>query len=119
MPSRPPTIASIRLARSWPRLLALPALLVVLGAAMAAAALLILGDPIRYVVAAAALIPVLAGVVVGVRMATMRADVEEAAVRVHWLGGSRVYALVPGPVTRVRLRGDQASTLRSRGGFLG
>jgi hypothetical protein len=119
MPTRPPPIGSIRLARSWPRLLALPALLVALGVSMAAVALLLLGDPLRYVVAATAAIPVLAGVMLGVRMATMRADVEEATVRVHWLGGGRVYALVPGPVTRVRLRGEQASALRSRGGFLG
>jgi hypothetical protein len=119
MPDRPPPIARIRLARSWPRLLALPSLLLLTGATIAAAALLLLDDPIRYVVAAAGAIPALAGLVVALRTATMRADVEEAAVRLHWLGGSRTYALVPGPVTRVRLRGEQASALRAPSGLLG
>ena len=51
MPSRPPPIARIRLARSWPRLLALPALLLVLGAVVTLAALVLsvnlLGDWLR------------------------------------------------------------------------
>lgn len=119
MPSSPPPIARIRLARSWPRLLALPALLLVLGAVVTLAALFLLDGPIRYVVAATGAIPALVALTIGLRTATMRADVEDAAVRVHWLGGSRTYALVPGPVTRVRLRGERASALRSRNGVLG
>jgi hypothetical protein len=119
MARRPRPIARIRLARSWPRLLAVPAGLLLLGTAVAVAALLVIEGPLGYAVAALGAIPALAGIVLGLRTVTMQADVEEAAVRLHWLGGSRMYALVPGPVTRVRLRGDQASALRSRTGILG
>jgi hypothetical protein len=119
MPNRPPPIARIRLARSWSRLLAVPAILVVAGVAIAVAAILLVDEPLRYLVAAVAVIPALAGAYLAIRAATMQVDVDEAAMRVHWLGGDRGYALVPGPVTRVRLRGEQASTLRARSGILG
>jgi hypothetical protein len=52
-------------------------------------------------------------------LASIRFDVEEAAVRVHWWGGGHRYELAPGPVTRVRLRGENASRLRVRRGWLG
>lgn len=119
MRNRLPPIAHIRLARSWSRLLALPAILVATGVAIAVAAILLTDAPLGYVVAALGAIPALAGAYLAIRAATMQVDVEEAAVRVRWLGGSRAYALVPGPVTRVRLRGDQASSLRARSGILG
>jgi hypothetical protein len=44
---------------------------------------------------------------------SIRLEVQEAAVRLHWLGGGRTYGLVPGPVTRVRFRGDNPSRLRA------
>jgi hypothetical protein len=40
-------------------------------------------------------------------------------VRISWPTGARRYPLVPGPVTRVRLRGPNASSLRSRTSWLG
>ena len=119
MPQRPDPIARIRLARSWSRLLLVPAILVAVGAAIAVAALLLIDPPLAYAVAVLGLIPALAGAYLAIRSATMEVDVEEAAVRVRWLGGDRVYALVPGPVTRVRLRGEQASPLRARSRLLG
>jgi hypothetical protein len=117
MPSSTPRIARIRLARSPVRLLALPALLLLLAAGLAATAILgplRMGEAAWYVLVAGAGVLGLIGVAIGVRMASVRLDVEEAAVRVHWLGGERRYPLAPGPVTRVRLRGEQASRLRSR-----
>ena len=120
MARRSPPIARIRLARSWPRILTLPSLLMAASVAGIAAAFLLLpGGALRYAAAAAAALPALGGLLLAVRLGTMRVDVEEAAVRVRWAGGSRTYALVPGPVTRVRLRGDQASSLRARTGLLG
>jgi hypothetical protein len=119
MPNRPPPIARIRLARSWSRLLAVPAILLVAGVAIAVAAILLVDGPLGYLVAFVGVMPALAGAYLAIRAATMRVDVEEAAMRVHWLGGDRGYALVPGPVTRVRLRGEQASSLRARSGILG
>jgi hypothetical protein len=59
------------------------------------------------------------GVVIAFRLLTLRLEIEEAAVRARWLGGERRYPLVPGPVTRVRLRGENASPMRSRTGWLG
>ena len=39
--------------------------------------------------------------------------------RVSWLGGEQMYILSPGPVTRVRLRGENASSLRGGRRLLG
>lgn len=122
MPSEVPPIAHIRLARSPARLFALPALLV-----LAAVGLLILavpgplrmGEAAWYASLAAAGLLALVAVAVAVRLLSVRLDVEEASVRLHWLGGDRRYALAPGPVTRVRLRGENASRLRARSRWLG
>lgn len=122
MPSRIPPIARIPLARSPFRLMAVPALLVASGAGLAGAAVV---GPMRFMqpawialVAGGALVA-LFGLVIAIRLLSVRLEVEEAAVRVRWLGGERLHPLVPGPVTRVRLRGDNASSLRSRTGWLG
>ena len=122
MPSEIPLIARIRLARSPVRLFAVPALLV-----LGAAGLLILAvlGPLRtgemawYVTLAAAGPLAMVAVVMAIRLLSIRLDVEEAAVHLHWLGGSRRYPLAPGPVTRVRLRGENASRLRARSRWLG
>lgn len=117
-----PPIARIRLARSSARLFALPALLVVVAAGLVALALL---GPLRtgevtwYAMIAAAGVAVLVALAMTVRLLSVRLDVEEAAVHLHRLGGSRRYLLAPGPVTRVRLRGENASRLRARSGWLG
>lgn len=122
MPSDGPPIARIRLARSRARLLALPVLLL-----LAAAGLGFLAGfgPVRIgevawvaIVAVAALLA-LVGAAIAVRLLSTRLDVEEAAVHLHWLGGRRHYPLAPGPVTRVRLRGENASSLRARTRWLG
>lgn len=119
MAERQPPIARIRLARSWPRLLAVPGLLLLAAAVIAIGALVLVDGPLQYVVGALGLVPAAAGVYLGLRAATMELDVEEAALRLRWMGGDRAYALVPGPVTRVRLRGEEASALRARSGMLG
>ena len=54
-----------------------------------------------------------------VTLLSVRLDVGESAVQVSWIGGSRLYVLSPGPVTRVRLRGANASRLRVRSGAFG
>jgi hypothetical protein len=119
MTDRVPPIARVRLARSLPRLLALPAVLLLLGAAVAVVGLLLLPMPAGVIVAVAAAVLVLVGAWWAIRMLSVRLDVEEAAVHLHWLGGERRYVLTPGPVTRVRFRGDNASTLRARSSWLG
>jgi hypothetical protein len=117
-----PPIARIRLARSPARLFALPALLVLLAAGLVVLAVpgpLRMGEVAWYAALALAGLLALLAVAVAVRLLSIRLDVEEAAVHLHWLGGGRRYPLAPGPVTRVRLRGENASRLRARSRWLG
>lgn len=119
MSRRTPPIARIRLARSVRRILLLPALLVAAGLALPAVAAFgptPLPPPFVIVGAVAGALLGLVGLLVAVRPLSARLDVEEEAVRLHWLGGERIYALSPGPVTRVRFRGEGASSLRPRSG---
>ena len=119
MPSAHPTIARIRLSRSLPRLLAIPTIGLVAGLAAIAGGLLFVPGILGLVVAGAgAALAVLA--VVGFALPlSVRLEIEESAVRVSWLGGERIYVLSPGPVTRVRLRGENASSLRGGRRLLG
>lgn len=119
MPSAHPTIARIRLSRSLPRLLALPTLGLLAGLAAIGGGLLLVPGTLGLVVAGAgAALAVLA--VVGFALPlSVRLEIEESAVRVSWLGGERIYVLSPGPVTRVRLRGENASSLRGGRRLLG
>lgn len=118
MSDRVPPIARIRLSRSLPRLLALPALGLVVGAAAIAGGLLAVAGPAGIAMAVAGGLIVLAALIGAATLLSIRLDVEEAAVRVRWAGGERVYGLIPGPVTRVRFRGDNASHLRAARRFL-
>lgn len=121
MPHRVPPIARIRLARSMPRLLAWPVLVAGTGV-MAGATWLVgsFGSGIGGIVfAGLGGVLVLIGLVGLVVLLSIRLDVEEAAVRLSWLGGERIYPLIRGPVTRVRLRGPDASRLRPRFGMFG
>jgi hypothetical protein len=112
-------IARIRLARSTARLLAVPLLLFVVAGATVAAGLLVVPPPAGFVLIGAGAVLALIGLALMVALLSIRLDVEEAAVHVTWIGGGRVYVLSPGPVTRVRLRGHNASRLRARSGVLG
>jgi len=60
---------------------------------------------------------VIVALIAAVVLLSIRLDVEDAAVCLGWLGGERIYPLSPGPVTRVRLHGENASRLRA-GPFL-
>ena len=122
MADRVPPIARVQLARSTGRLLLLPLLLVIVGAGLAVIGVL---RPLPGLIDAVAIgaivvgaIAALIGVWVAARRMSVRLEVEEAAVHVRWLGGARIYPLSPGPVTRVRLRGDDPSKLQLRGGPL-
>ncbi|HUF06110.1 MAG TPA: hypothetical protein VMP86_01845 [Candidatus Binatia bacterium] len=117
--SRLPPIARIRLARSLTRLLAIPALLLVVGLALGVATVVTQAGTGQLIGIAGGALLVLVGVVRAIYLLSIRLDVEESAVCVSWLGGERIYPLSPGPVTRVRLRGESASRLQRRGGRLG
>jgi hypothetical protein len=119
---RVPPIARVELARSTGRLLLLPLMLVIVGAGLAVIGVLRpLPGPIDAVAIAAVVVgamTALIGLWLAARRLSVRLEVEEAAVHVRWLGGGRIYPLSPGPVTRVRLRGDDPSRLQLRGGSL-
>jgi hypothetical protein len=111
--------ARVRLARSLPRLLALPLALVALGAgAMAAGALLVEGPAGPALLGVGAIVTI-AGLALALVLLSVRLEVEETAVSVSWIGGRRTYQLSPGPVTRVRLSGPNASKLRVVSGAFG
>jgi len=119
MPTSTEPIAHIQLARSRPRLLAVPIALLAAGAGAVAVGLLVAQGPAGLVLAALGGLVILGGLVGALLLLSVRLEVAESAVSLTWFGGRRVYALVPGPVTRVQLRGRRASTLRPRSGALG
>ena len=119
MPTHVPPIARIRLSRSLPRLLALPALALLVGGATIAGGLVLVPGVAGIAVAGAGGLLIVLALAAVVVVLSIRLEVEEAAVRLRWLGGERMYALSPGPVTRVRLRGENASKLRGGRRLLG
>ena len=119
MARRPEPIARIRLARSVRRLLVLPLLFVIAGAALAAFGLVGSPPPVGLALAVVGGALAMVGVAWAAWLLSLRLDVEEAAIRLHWIAGERRYPLVAGPVTRVRFRGENASRIRARTGILG
>ena len=112
-------IAHIRLSRSLPRLLVLPLLGLIAGGAAIAAGLVLLPGVGGVVVVAIGALVVLVAVSGTIVLLSIRVEVEDAAICLGWLGGERIYPLSPGPVTRVRLRGENASRLRAFAGAIG
>ena len=119
MSQRVPPIARIRLARSLPRLLLAPFVVALAGAASIAAGLLAVGGPGGGVLVVLGAFVALGAMLGAVVLLSVRLEVEESAVGLAWMGGERIYPLAPGAVTRVRLRGDDASRVRARTGALG
>lgn len=113
MSDRVPPIARIRLSRSLPRLLFLPLLGLLAGLAAIAGGMLLVPGITGLVVAGLGGVVILGALIGALVLLSVRLDIEEAAVCLAWLGGERIYPLSPGPVTRVRLRGDDASRLRA------
>lgn len=114
-------IARIRLARDVRRVLALPAMLAVIGVALLAAGF-VLGASAPWLalgVVVASLVILLIAVLLAVAPLTLRVEVEVGGLRTHWLLGGQRYHLARGPVTRVGLVGPSAGTVRSRFPFLG
>lgn len=113
MSDRVPPIARIRLSRSLPRLLALPFLAMLVGAAAVVGGLLFVQGIIGAAILGLGTFVVIVALAAAAVLLSIRLDVEESAVCLGWLGGERIYPLSPGPVTRVRLRGEDASRLRA------
>lgn len=119
MPQRVPPIARIRLARSLPRLLLVPVVVALAGGGAIAAGLVVVGGFAGMALAVLGGIVAIGALGASAVLLSVRLEVEESAVGLTWLGGERIYPLSPGPVTRVRLRGEHASRIRARTGALG
>jgi hypothetical protein len=112
-------IARVALARSLPRLLALPFLLFALAGGAIAGGLIVVPPPAGFALVGVGAVVAMIGLALMVMVLSIRLEVEEAAIRVSWIGGARSFTLSPGPVTRVRLRGPNASRVRVRSGPFG
>jgi hypothetical protein len=119
MADRVPPIARVRLARSVPRLLIVPFVVTVAGAAAIASGIVVGGGVAGIALAVIGAVLVAGSIVGALVLLSVHVDVEESAVVVGKLGGTRRYVLTPGPVTRVRIRGPNASRLRPRFGAIG
>lgn len=117
MPPGGDSIARVRLARSLPRLLALPFLLVAAGVALPVTGLLVVGGGIGLVMAGGGAFMILLGLLAAAIPLSVRVHVEQSVVRVSWLFGRQVHLLTQGSLTRIHLRGHGASRLRGGFGF--
>jgi hypothetical protein len=117
MALEPLPLARIRLERSLPRLLSGPALVALAGAGAITFGLLSRGALATGLIGLGVAV-VLFGLAGAFVLLSVRLEVEEARIRLRWFGGDRVYPLARGAVTRVTVRGPEASSLRPRlGGF--
>jgi hypothetical protein len=113
-------IARVRLARARVPVGLIPIILVLGGVALAVGgAVAPLGPVARIALLSGAVVAALGAVALAVWVRSVRLDIEEDAVHLRSWGGDRMYALTPGPVTRVRLRGADGSSLRARSRWLG
>lgn len=117
MASRDESIGEVRLARSLPRVLALPILFIAAGAGVAAGGVLLIGGTAGLAMVGAGAVLVVVGIVLGAMPLSVRVHVEESVVRVRWLFGRQVHLLTAGSLTRIHLRGEGASRLKGGFGF--
>jgi hypothetical protein len=118
--TEPPELpARIGLARSRARLLAVPVIVGIAGAAAVGVGVLGLPAPGPIVLTILGAAVILGALVGALLLMSVRFEVGESSVSLTWFGGRRTYGLVPGPVTRVQLRGRRRSSLRPRSGALG
>lgn len=113
MDRREQPVVPVRLARSLPRLLAVPLIAIAAAVALAAEGFLVVGGVPGLAVAGGGAVLALLGVLGAAVPLSVRVHVGESVVRVSWLFGRRVYLLTPGELTRVHLHGEGASPLRS------
>src|SRR6266567_2477738 len=112
------SISRVALARNLPRILAIPALVAMVGAAAVAGGMLLGGTSRIPLVVGGVVTIVLAAMIARIPL-TLRLEVEVGGIRLRWLGGERHYRLVPGPVTRATVAGAGRGILRIRFGILG
>jgi hypothetical protein len=112
-------IARIPLARSTARMLAGPALVLLLAVAIVVAGWLLLDSFARIGALGGAGLLALLAVYLAARVLSVSLEVEVSTLRVRRLGTDLRFTLVRGAVTRVSLTGDGAARLRPRFGPFG
>jgi hypothetical protein len=117
MAARDESIGEVRLARSLPRVLALPLLVIAAGVALAVSGVVLVGGVPGLAMAGAGALLGVVGVVLAAMPLSVRVHVEESVVRVRWLFGRQVHLLTAGSLTRIHLRGEGASRLTGGFGF--
>ncbi len=117
MAARDESIGEVRLARSLPRVLALPIFVIAAGAGVAAGGVLLVGGTPGLAMAGAGALLGIVGLVLAAMPLSVRVHVEESVVRVRWLFGRQVHLLTAGSLTRIHLRGAGASRLTGGFGF--
>jgi hypothetical protein len=111
-------LARIHLERSLPHVLSVPVFVLLAGAGAVAVGVLT-GGALGIVLMVLGAVVVVTGVAGALVLLSVRLDVEEARIRLRWFGGQRLYPLARGAVTRVTVRGPEASSLRPRLGAFG
>jgi hypothetical protein len=106
-------IAQIRLARRPRRILAVPVAMWIAAAAVGVIAAFTLNGALLAAAIGVALLLVVLGAWLALVTVSTAVRIEVGAVRVHWIGGERVYGLERGSVTRLSLRGGSAARLRT------
>ena len=106
-------IARVRLARSYPRLLARPLLLLLAAGGLVASGVVLVPGAAGLALAAGGAVLGLLALLLAVAPFRVRVQVEESVVRVSSLFSRRVFLLTPGSLTRIHLRGEGASSLRT------
>ena len=103
MPEHTIAIAPIPLARATGRMLVVPLVLLLAGAAAVGGGVSI-GGLVGIGLVAAGLVVAVLSLYLAAMLLTVRLDVEVATLRLRWLWGERRYILVRGAVTRGRCR---------------
>ncbi|MEO8510155.1 MAG: hypothetical protein ABI534_02825 [Chloroflexota bacterium] len=111
--SGPAAIARIPLARSLPRLLALPLVAIAAGGLSIAAGLILLHGSGGLVLAIFGGVAVALGLALGLALLSIRLEVTEDGLRVGSILGSRRHVLATGPVTRLAIAGADAVPIHS------
>ncbi len=106
-------IAQIRLARRPRRILAVPVAMWTVAAAVGGVAAFVLNGALLAAAIGVALLLVALGAWFALVTLSTAVRIEVGAIRVHWIGGERVYGLERGSVTRLSLRGGSAARLRT------
>lgn len=106
-------LARVALARNLPRMLALPALLVLAGAGVGGLGVLLISGTPGVAITALGVVAAAIGVWLAVRILSLHLAVEVDYLHLTGIGTDRRYHLAPGPLSRLATGGPSGTTLRT------